>query len=50
LEQILFAYRHGAINEACDYLLSLDDDKWHMMGKGPAYINSALNNPSDEDE
>jgi hypothetical protein len=31
LEQILFAYRHGAINEACDYLTSLSDDEWHKM-------------------
>lgn len=32
LEQLLFAYRHGAINEACDYLIALSDDKWHTMG------------------
>ena len=32
LEQLLFAYRHGAINEACDYLMSLSDGEWHKMG------------------
>jgi hypothetical protein len=31
LEQILFANRHGSINEACDYLMSLKDDEWHKM-------------------
>jgi hypothetical protein len=31
LEQVLFAYRRGALNEACDYLMSLEDDKWHKM-------------------
>jgi len=31
-EQILFAYRHGAIEEASDYLMSLNDDEWHKMG------------------
>ncbi len=30
-EQILFAYRHSAIDEACDYLGSLSDDEWHKM-------------------
>ena len=32
LEQLLFAYRHGATTEACDYLMSLSDDEWHKMG------------------
>jgi hypothetical protein len=32
LEQVLFAYRHGAINEALDFLSSLSDDAWHKMG------------------
>jgi len=31
LEQVLFAYRRGSINEACDYLMALGDDDWHKM-------------------
>jgi hypothetical protein len=31
LEQVLFAYRHGKLQAAYDYLMSLDDDKWHKM-------------------
>ena len=31
LEQLLFAYRHGAISEACDYLMILPDEEWHKM-------------------
>src|SRR4051812_42570234 len=30
-EQLLFAYRHGAIEVASDYLMSLNDDDWHEM-------------------
>jgi hypothetical protein len=30
-EQLLFAYRHGAIEPASDYLMSLTDDEWHRM-------------------
>ena len=32
-EQVLYAYRHGTLREACDYLMSLDDDNWHKMGR-----------------
>jgi hypothetical protein len=31
LEQILFAYRHGTLTQAYDYVMSLDEEKWHMM-------------------
>ena len=30
-EQLLFAYRHGTIGQARDYLMSLDDSDWHKM-------------------
>jgi hypothetical protein len=33
LEQILFAYRHGRLGEGYEYLMSLEDDKWHKMGQ-----------------
>ncbi len=30
-EQLLFAYRHGTIDQAHDYLISLHDSDWHKM-------------------
>ena len=33
LEQVLFAYRHGTLDQAYDYLMSLADEKWHKMGR-----------------
>src|SRR6267142_4603500 len=30
-EQLLFAYRHGTIGQARNYLMSLDDSDWHKM-------------------
>jgi hypothetical protein len=30
-EQLLFAYRHGTIGQARDYLMSLDGNDWHKM-------------------
>ena len=30
-EQLLFAYRHGTIGQAHDYLMSLNGDDWHKM-------------------
>jgi hypothetical protein len=30
-EQLLFAYRHGTIDQAHDYLMSLHDSDWHKM-------------------
>jgi len=30
-EQLLFAYRHGTIGQARDYLMSLNDNDWHKM-------------------
>lgn len=30
-EQLLFAYRHGCIGQARDYLMSLDGNDWHKM-------------------
>jgi hypothetical protein len=31
IAQLLYAYRRGSINEACDYLMSLADDDWYKM-------------------